>query len=423
MRILVTDGDNRATLAITRSLGRAGHEVLVGEKQQPSLAQTSNACAEGVVYPDPVRQPDAFVAALVSLVRERQVDALLPVSDITTFLVAGHRHLFPEQCGVPFPTLEALEHAADKVGVVDRAVRLGLPVPQSVVIAGPDAPIPALPFPYPVVVKPRQSRVRTSAGWVSSAVSYAADAESLRRNLSARPAHEFPLMVQERIEGPGVGVFACYDRGRPVALFSHRRLRERPPWGGVSVLSESAPLDPAARDAAVRLLDDLHWHGVAMVEFKRDLRDGQPKLMEINGRFWGSLQLAIDAGVDFPALLVGTLDPTAAPPAPVPYHLGVRSRWFWGDVDSLLLTLVGGRRAPAGFRPRRLHAVAAFLALRGRELHWENPRWDDRGPWWYETRRRLGFGPPRPSQATPASAGVAPVSRPPGQRPSGQQVP
>lgn len=418
MRILVTDGDNRATLAITRSLGRAGHEVIVGEKQQPSLAQTSIGCTEALVYPDPVKRPDEFVAFLASAVRERHIDALLPVSDITAFLVAGHRHLLPDTCGVPFPSLEALEQAADKVGVVERAIRLGLPVPRSVVLESATTPIPDLPFPYPVVVKPRQSRVRTTVGWVSSAVSYASDADALRRDLQGRPAHEFPLMVQERIEGPGVGVFACYDHGRPVALFSHKRLRERPPWGGVSVLCESAPLDPAARDAAVRLLDDLGWHGVAMVEFKRDLRDGQPKLMEINGRFWGSLQLAIDAGVDFPALLVGTLRGGAAPVTPQPYRVGVRSRWFWGDIDSLLLTLVGGRRAPMGFRPRRLRAIASFLALWGKDLHWENPRWDDRGPWWYETRRRLGMAPGHASQATPVSAGVASVSRP-----SGQQVP
>ena len=107
-------------------------------------------------------------------------------------------------------------------------------------------------------------------------------------------------MLQERIRRPRHRCVRLLSRGRAVALFSHRRLRERPPWGGVSVLSESIALCPDARDYAHSLLDDLGWHGVAMVEFKRDARDGVPKLMEINGRFWGSLQLAIDAGVDFP---------------------------------------------------------------------------------------------------------------------------
>jgi hypothetical protein len=74
-----------------------------------------------------------------------------------------------------------------------------------------------------------------------------------------------------------------------------------------------------------------------MLEFKTDRRTGQPYLMEINGRLWGSLQLAVDAGVDFPALLVGcALGERPARPA---YHVGVRNRWWWGDVDHLVARL------------------------------------------------------------------------------------
>ena len=190
------------------------------------------------------------------------------------------------------------------------------------------------------------------------------------------------MLLQERIVGPGIGVFACYRQGRPVALFSHRRLREQPPWGGVSVLCESAPLDPVARDFAIRLLDEIGWQGVAMVEFKQDLRDGLPKLMEINGRFWGSLQLAIDAGVDFPALLLKAS--AASGDGSASYRLGVRSRWLWGDIDSLLLVLVGKAKA-MGVDPSRLDALKAFVTFWGRDLHYENPRWDD---WARGGRRR-----------------------------------
>ena len=88
--------------------------------------------------------------------------------------------------------------------------------------------------------------MRTAGGWLSCTVGYAADLASLRRELAQREPAQYPLILQERIAGDGVGLFACYDRGRPTALFCHRRLREKPPWGGVSVLSESAPLDPDA---------------------------------------------------------------------------------------------------------------------------------------------------------------------------------
>lgn len=399
MKILVTDGDNRATLAVTRSLGRAGHTVIVGERRERSLAGASRYCGGHVVYPDPATASDAFIDALADLAVSGRFDMLIPVADVTTLLIIGHRDRFEPRCVVPVGPAAVVARAADKVTIYQLAQELGVPVPRSVVVGHGDA-VPPLDFGYPVVIKPRQSRVRTAAGWVSSSVAFANDEAALRRDLAARPTHEFPLLVQERIEGPGVGVFACYRDGRPAALFSHRRLRERPPWGGVSVLSESAPLDPAARDGAVRLLDALGWQGVAMVEFKRDLRDGLPKLMEINGRFWGSLQLAIDAGVDFPRLLVDAATGRAAEPQP-PYRLGVRSRWLWGDVDALLLVLIGRAKA-MGAPVSRVKALRDFLVFSGADLHLENPRWDDPGPWWHETRGRL-FPSPPPAAVTPST--------------------
>jgi len=385
VKILVTDGESRAALAVTRSLGRAGHTVIVGHHQAAALAQTSRFCAGRVTYPDPMHDPDAFVDFMAGYVRDAGVEVLVPVTDVTTLLLTWHRDRFPPTCAIPVAPAATVARAADKIDIVTTASRLGVPVPLSVVV-NVDRSIPDFAFDFPVVVKPHRSRVQTAEGWKSTRVSYAVDHHALVRDLNMRPAHEFPVLVQQRIDGPGIGVFACYQRGRVVALFGHRRLRERPPWGGVSALSESVALDPVARDGAVRLLDEIGWQGVAMVEFKRDQRDGVPKLMEINGRFWGSLQLAVDAGMDFPALLIRSLG--AEPLAPASYRIGVRSRWLWGDVDALLLVLAGRAKA-MGMPQSRMRAPADFMVLGGKDLYYENPRWDDLGPWWQETRERV----------------------------------
>lgn len=385
MKVLVTDGNNRAALAVTRSLGRAGYEVVVGESRTPSLAQSSRFCSRSVEYPDPTSASAEFVDSLSDVVRREAIDVLVPVSDITTFLVTQNRSRWPASCAIPFGDPAAVERAADKVDLVRTAERIGVAVPKSVVVEAarqlPD-PMPA----FPLVVKPWRSRIPAVNGWRSTSVSYATDLEALNRDLQSRADAEFPVMLQQRIVGPGMGVFAYYHRGKAVALFSHKRLRERPPWGGVSVLAESAPIDPVAADYAIRLLDEIGWEGVAMVEFKRDLSDGLPKLMEINGRFWGSLQLAIDSGVDFPALLVRGITGQAVAPQ-TSYRPGVRTRWFWGDVDSLLLTLFGGKRWPGNDRPARLKALAAFLTMRGRDLYYDNPKPGDLGPFLYESRQ------------------------------------
>jgi predicted ATP-grasp superfamily ATP-dependent carboligase len=160
-------------------------------------------------------------------------------------------------------------------------------------------------------------------------------------------------------------------------------LREKPPEGGVSVYRESIALDGELAAAGRRLLEALNWQGVAMIECKRDETTGRHVLMEVNGRLWGSLQLAIDAGVDFPRLLVACAL-GQRPPAVTQYRVGVRSRWFWGDVDHLYLQLRNGG-GPAG----KLAAVRDFVrvGLRREEI-W---RWRDPAPFLLETLQQFGI--------------------------------
>ena len=103
------------------------------------------------------------------------------------------------------------------------------------------------------------------------------------------------MLVQEYIPNGGeLGVYTLFDnQSVPRALSVQRRLRSYPVSGGPSTLRETIRNDASrlATDIAFRLLTKMQWTGVAMVEFRIDARDGMPKLMEVNPRFWGSLQL------------------------------------------------------------------------------------------------------------------------------------
>lgn len=384
--VLVTDGNSRAALAVTRSLGQAGYRVVVGEKASTSLAGSSRFCAARFTYPDPATDEAGFLGATADAARTHDGKALLPMTDIATWVIAAHRDRFEPGCHIPCADLPVLECAADKAAVVHTAMRIGVPVPKTVFLDRPDLLAQVAPdLVYPVVVKPRRSRVRVGGQWQSTTVRYANTSQALAREVASRQPEDFPLLLQEQIVGPGVGVFTCFDQQGPMAWFSHRRLREKPPSGGVSVLCESAPVPEETRAHAERLLRAIGWRGVAMVEFKQDERDGIPKLMEINGRFWGSLQLAVDAGVDFPALLLESALGASRRVVP-PYRVGVTSRWLWGDVDALLIALRTGRGQDGRSRGR---ALVDFLTTRGDALQYENPRRADLGPWWFETRQRL----------------------------------
>ena len=387
MRILVTDGDNRAALAITRSLG-PHHEIIVGAQNRRSLASVSRWCHDSFAYPDPVNDPQGFLDAIRDEVARRRIDVLLPVADITTIPIAEHRETF-KPCRIPIPDADTIKRAANKVEIMQLAAHVGVPCPAGITVnSTPEALARATELGFPLVVKPGRSRVRIDGQWLSTSVRYASDPDELEAILGDLHPGMFPVLLQERIQGPGIGLFLCCDHGRPVATFCHERLREKPPSGGISVLRESIPVDEYARAYAQRLLGELRWDGIAMVEFKRDTRDGIPKLMEINGRFWGSLQLAIDAGVDFPALLIRMLEGKLVPEVRG-YRTGVRSRWFWGDLDALLMLLMKRdereRLAPA--QRGRLRAIAAFFKGQGSDCHFEVLRLADIRPWLLESWR------------------------------------
>ncbi len=389
MRLLVTDSDTRSALAAVRALGRDGHEVIVAGDRHPSLASVSRYCGGFELYPHPGLNPEGFVKALVEIAYRRQIDLVLPMTEITTLLATEHRGQLPDGCSLPFPDALTVSFASDKAKIVRLAEELGIPTPRTLIVESADEGM-AADLPFPVVVKPARSRVRTGSNWLSTGVSYATNDNLLRRILTNLPAAAYPVLLQERIDGPGRGLFACFDRGKPVAFFAHRRLREKPPSGGVSVLCESTSLDPLAVEFGTRLLSRLGWHGVAMVEFKQDNRDGSLRLMEINARFWGSLQLAIDAGVNFPCILAD-IAAGRPPTGPLKYREGVRARWLAGDVDALLMMLSRSRRALAlpPSHPGRLVTLVRFLRLWDRDTHYEIERFDDPNPMRLEWRRRL----------------------------------
>jgi len=240
---------------------------------------------------------------------------------------------------------------------------------------------------YPAVVKPRFSRFYQRDRWVSGGVRYAYDSEDLISKYRDAQARIPDPLIQERIKGEGRGVFLLIWDGELKAAFCHRRLREKPPWGGVSVYRESIALDEKLVEESAALLKALGWKGAAMVEFKVDERDGQAKLMEINGRFWGSLQLAIDAGMDFPLLLYRLACGENVAPQ-FQYEVGVKSRWLLGDLDYLLIRLrhSGPPNGLPGPSVSRFRACLDFLKLYEPKMYYEIFRLGDPRPGWFELK-------------------------------------
>ena len=336
---------------------------------------------------DVLTDASAFLGDVVALARLWEVEVVIPVSEAALLSILPARAKFGT-AKIPFADVETFRRVSDKALVLDRARQFDIGIPEQWTLASPAtlASFDRSALAFPLVIKPSRS-VRPNAGrHMKLDVRHASDPRQLDTELARIDASAYPLLLQRRIIGPGVGVFLLLWDGDTVAVFSHRRIREKPPSGGVSVYRESIPADPAVVARSRTLLEHFGWQGVAMVEYKIDEASGVPYLMEINGRFWGSLQLAVDAGVDFPVLLLSAAE--GRRPAPVmQYRAGVRSRWWWGDVDHLLARMrrssdVGVRTPEDGGRWR---ALRDFLVLWRPGDRNEVLRLDDPRPFFRET--------------------------------------
>lgn len=336
--------------------------------------------------PDPLLAPDDFAAAVRDIVRRHDAREIIPVTEPACL---GLLDSATELAGavIAGPTLEAFRAISDKEHMLAVARGVGLATPAQFRLEHPadvvGASLDAIPF--PVVLKPTRS---VRGGRIYS-VSYATSVDELRATLRATPDSAFPLLIQQRVVGPGTGIFLLRWDRRILATFAHRRLRESPPSGGASVYSESIEAEPALVAGGTHLLERFDWRGVAMLEMKRDMHSGVAYVMEVNGRFWGSLQLAIDAGVDFPVLLADAAL-GRVPPGPPGYRRGMRLRWWWGDVNHLLARL---RHSPARLAlppnaPSRASLVREFFTIRRADRN-ETFRLDDPRPFLVDGREWL----------------------------------
>jgi len=359
--VLVTNGEQRSSLAVVRSLGRRGHRVVVGAQRARSLAGVSRFASAEFVLPSPLRDPAGFVRSVIELRLREDVDVIIPTTDDSLLaLLPAREQLLPAV--LPVGGEQAYRAASDKALLQSIAPRFGIEVPRQMVVSSA-ADAGAVDLRFPVVIKPSRSVSDDGSQILRHVgVRYAGDSIELADVLAKAAPESYPLLVQERVVGPGLGIFLLMWGGKQAAVFSHQRLREKPPSGGVSVYAESVRPDPDLVDRSRALLSHLGFEGVAMVEYKLSETSGLPFLMEVNGRFWGSLQLAIDAGVDFPHLLLSVAIDGLAPEAPVPL-VGVRTRWWWGEVDHVLARI---RRSPDELglppgAPTRWQAIRDFL--------------------------------------------------------------
>jgi predicted ATP-grasp superfamily ATP-dependent carboligase len=356
--VLVLDAQAIGSIAVIRSLGRAGYPVHAAASDANALGLLSRLATFRAVHPAYADRP-AFIAWLKEYVRQHGIRAIVPSEGAFVAI----RDVFSEFASLtPFSARpEVLYAGLSKFDLFKRLMakpETSRFLPPSLLIDDSSC-LPSLneleSLGPPLFIKLDAIYAKDNAGGGTYKVE---SAEAARAELEKFAGSHRKMLVQGHVPGEGVAAFFLLWNGELIAEFMHRRIHEVPHTGGVSSLRESW-FHQAIRDDALAKLRCMQWQGVAMMEYRWDRKTDNAYLMEMNGRFWGSLHLAMYAGVDFPCLLLDSFHRGSAVPVKT-YKAGLRCRYtFPKDVQYVWSRLKDKDLSPAA----KIWSVLEFFVL------------------------------------------------------------
>jgi predicted ATP-grasp superfamily ATP-dependent carboligase len=353
-RILVTDVEERALLAVCRGLAQAGYRVSGVAGTRPAAGHWSKSVERKYTLPNPRLDAEGFVAGLAAIAAEGDHAVLIPGVDAAVLAVSEHRALFEPYLKIGLPPHDVVVRSFDKLALFEAADVAGLGPPPTTICASEDTALEvASNYGYPVVVKPARSFSRDRARMLTSA--FARDEGELRVLL---PSFGVPLTIQRHETGSVVSCGGVAAQGKPIGLCVARYERTWPPKGGSASSSRTIASPPGLEDRLERLLGELRWEGLFELELIET--EGRLASIDFNPRPYGSLTLAVESGANLPALWCDWLLGRA--PAPARGRVGVCYRWEEAELLNLFAALRRGsfRTAAALLRPE--HGTAhAFL--------------------------------------------------------------
>jgi predicted ATP-grasp superfamily ATP-dependent carboligase len=384
---MVVPVDSSVGLTVARALGREDVPVVGVSFTPDAYGLRSRYLAERHVLTDP---PESRFDALLKLVESSRPDFLMVHGESNLSGINAQRAAFEKFTRPLFPEQEILDRAFDKSRTLEIARSIGVPVPRSYSVGSPDEVARlAESIVLPVVLKPPVRYETSEHAHLNFTYKIIVDKDELIEFLRPYDGAPFYPLIQQYCPGHGVGIETCLYQGEPLVLFQHRRIREFPITGGPSVYRRSEPAEPQLAEWSIQLLRAMEWDGLAMVEFRYDPASGDAVLMEVNGRFWGSLPLAVHAGVNFPYLLY--LAHGLGMPLKVNrYRNHLYCRQISADTKWLLAALRNDTDQPVSFRKHAAlgQYLSAFWECRHFDVEWP----DDLGPalafWLQRLRRR-----------------------------------
>jgi hypothetical protein len=352
--IVVTADERSAVLAGLRALRSAGYRPWVASSRHGTYATRSRAAAGRAYVPDPSSDPAGFVDALVATAQRVSASAVLPTSETALLALAGSANRFPSGVAVGADSAEVVRRATVKPELLRLAALAGLRVPTTRTITEADVDGSNLRIPFPAVVKPVRSETPGRDGRLeyASAQSVGTRAE-LEAVVDSLPGSSW--LVQPYLAGKLRAVSGVAWEGRLVCAV-HQCADRTYPLLGPSAYAATIPPDEGLEDGVAGLLELVGFSGIFQVQF---ISSDVNYFIDFNPRMYGSLALAVGAGLNLPAIWADLL--VGRSPRLRPYRWHVRYRSEERDARALPAAFLRGERRLAlqGIVPRRrtVHAV------------------------------------------------------------------
>ena len=368
--VLILDGQLKSALCVVRSLGHAGVSVFVGAERETGMALHSRYVTGKFVYPSPLKGQQAFVDAVKGeAIRVGGKPIVYAFSDATVLALYSHRTDLCEYMTLVFPEDKSVEIAFDKSATYSLARVSGIPTITTYVPEREEEVLHLAPtLTYPVVMKTRRSVTwrGDGVGIFGTAIFIHSEAELIQKFKEIKESVGESPIVQNIVFGEEYGVEMIAHKGKPFGVVTHHRIRSLSPTGGAAVLKEvldEGDLRNSLETYAKALVSKLKWSGPIMVEFKVDSDSRVSYLMEINGRFWGSLPLSVASQVDIPHLYYEYAKSGRIPLGVFSSREGTVTRHFLGDVRHLLRVFFSRDKMRTYLYPKRMTALRNFFSI------------------------------------------------------------
>jgi len=291
-KILLSEGSSLSARETITVLGLAGHRVELVSAQSLCLGRFSRFVTRVHPVPASGADPDGYLAMVLEIVKNRSIDALLPVQE-QAYLFAAARHKLPADLGIALSDFAGFEQVQSKAGLAELLARLQVPQPATSLVRSVEEF--AQPRPYPYFVK-------AAFGTASTGVWRIGD-EAARDALLTRleqKAFSEGLLVQAAVTGTLERTQAVFDHGRLVACHIYRQVVEGP--GGGDILKLSVVSDEV-RNIVDKIGAALAWHGALSFDYIREATSGTPYFIDANPRLVEPMNAWL-SGVDLPGALL-----------------------------------------------------------------------------------------------------------------------